>query len=186
MRYVRWVHSPAVGATWPAAGGAQGRVNHDPTDSWVGRGGRNAMRHIRRAPTLITLLTPVLALTLATALAKASAAQVPQASLTKKVAQDARLPEAPASAAGATYVGDEECGTCHKPEKANFDKTLHSKAVDSRTPAAVRSCETCHGPGSKHVEDPDNPVRNFRTVSADEASAVCTTCHASSEHALWA
>lgn len=143
------------------------------------------MRHIPLAPSLVTLLAPILALTVAIGPAEANA-QVPQASLVKKVTQDARLPEAPASAAGATYVGDEECGTCHKPEKANFDKTLHSKTVDSRTPAAVRSCETCHGPGSKHVEDPDNPVRNFRTVSADEASAVCTTCHVSSEHALWA
>ena len=171
MKHVRCVRSLAVVTPEPAAGRAQPRVNH-------------SMGQLRLVPTLFTLFTAVLAL--AVALTPASA-QVPQGTLAKKVIQDARLPEPPASAAGATYVGDEECGACHKPQRANYEKSLHSKAVDTRTPAAVRSCETCHGPGSKHVEDPEEGrMRNFRTINADEASAVCSTCHASSEHALWA
>lgn len=118
------------------------------------------------------------------------AGQAGQAAAAKKAAEaqrDARVPEPPASAAGATWVGDDECVTCHKDKKAAYAKTLHSKVVDPRTPAAARSCETCHGPGSKHNSDPDVfKMRKFSTLGADESQAVCTTCHATGEHALWA
>jgi DmsE family decaheme c-type cytochrome len=98
-----------------------------------------------------------------------------------------QLPEPPASAAGATMVGEEACLTCHDDKKASFRKTLHSKAADPRTPAAGQGCESCHGPGSKHADDPEKfKPRQFNKIGADEASAVCTTCHASGEHALWA
>ncbi|MDO8502686.1 MAG: DmsE family decaheme c-type cytochrome [Gemmatimonadaceae bacterium] len=97
------------------------------------------------------------------------------------------MPEPPASAAGATIVGTEACLECHDDKMASFRKTLHSKAADPRTPAAGQGCESCHGPGSKHADDPEKfKPRQFNKISADEASAVCTTCHASGEHALWA
>ena len=97
------------------------------------------------------------------------------------------LPDPPASAAGAKYVGEATCYECHTDKKAAFAKTLHSKAVDPRTPASAAGCETCHGPASKHADDPDNfKPRQFKKINADESSAVCTTCHASGEHALWA
>ena len=91
----------------------------------------------------------------------------------------------PAAAEGATYVGQETCLGCH--ENKAGDKTLHFKVADPRTPAAARGCESCHGPGSKHADDPEKvkPLQ-FNKVSAGEASAVCTTCHVSSEHAFWA
>ena len=98
-----------------------------------------------------------------------------------------QLPEPPDSAASATNVGEETCLTCHDDKKASFRKTLHSKAADPRTPAAGQGCESCHGPGSKHADDPEKfKPRQFNKIGADEASAVCTTCHASGEHALWA
>lgn len=98
-----------------------------------------------------------------------------------------QLPEAPASTAGATYVGEETCTTCHEDMKAGYANSLHAKAADPKSPAALKSCETCHGPGSKHAEDPpNNKTRKFTGAPADEINAVCATCHTSGEHALWA
>ena len=94
---------------------------------------------------------------------------------------------APATTDGANYVGEDTCLTCHEAQgKGAFADTAHHRASDPRTPAAKQGCETCHGPGSKHIQDPAaNPMRNFKTLKPEEASAVCLTCHNTSEHALW-
>ncbi len=85
----------------------------------------------------------------------------------------------------ATYVGMETCLGCHENKKG--DNSLHFKGADPRTPAATQGCESCHGPGSKHADDPEKfkPMQ-FEKVSAVEASAACTGCHVSGEHAFWA
>lgn len=89
-------------------------------------------------------------------------------------------------AAGATYVGQDTCLTCHEAAMAKYVDTAHNRAADPRSPAAKQGCEGCHGPGSKHIEDPVSvkPL-SFKTMTADEASATCTTCHTRGEHALW-
>jgi len=98
-----------------------------------------------------------------------------------------QLPEPPAASAGWTYVGGDTCVTCHEDKKAGYANSLHAKGADPRSPEALKSCETCHGPGSKHAEDPVSvKPRQFRLASADETNAVCATCHTSGEHALWA
>jgi len=99
--------------------------------------------------------------------------------------QAAKAQKADAAVAGATYVGQETCIGCH--ENKAKDNTLHSKGADLRTPAGGKGCESCHGPGSKHADDPENvkPIQ-FNKVSATVASAQCTSCHTSGEHALWA
>lgn len=101
----------------------------------------------------------------------------------------AQVPEPPAAAVGAKLVGSESCLECHDDKRAGYANSLHGKAVDRRTPAAVQGCETCHGPGGKHVEDVDvvaNWPRNFKTLDADKTTAVCTTCHSSGDQAFWA
>ena len=98
-----------------------------------------------------------------------------------------QLPEPPASAAGATYVGSDTCVTCHEAQKAGYENSLHYKKADDRTPEALKSCETCHGPGSKHAGDPEKQkLRKFTNAKADDVNQVCVTCHTSGEHALWA
>ena len=88
------------------------------------------------------------------------------------------------SQTGASYVGQDTCVTCHDDKREGLAK--HGLSVDARTPAAQRGCESCHGPGSRHVEDPVNvkPL-NFKTASPQDANGVCTTCHNRGEHALW-
>ena len=88
---------------------------------------------------------------------------------------------------GPTLVGDDKCTTCHADKGEGVSQTPHGRKADLRTPAAKQGCETCHGPGSKHVDDPVNvkiPV-NFKTASSVETNATCTTCHNRGEHALW-
>jgi len=89
-------------------------------------------------------------------------------------------------AAGATYVGQATCLTCHEAAMSKYLETPHHRAADPRSPAATQGCETCHGPGSKHAEDPTSvkPL-SFKTMTADQANATCTTCHSRGDHALW-
>jgi DmsE family decaheme c-type cytochrome len=91
-----------------------------------------------------------------------------------------------AAQSGATYVGDADCATCHTAQHAGYEKTAHNRKADPRTPASAKSCETCHGPASKHVEDPaSNHLVNFTKAKPDDVNAVCTSCHKRGEHALW-
>jgi DmsE family decaheme c-type cytochrome len=85
------------------------------------------------------------------------------------------------------YVGDESCLGCHDDQRQGYERTLHYQKVDPRTPAAKQGCETCHGPGSQHVDDPDHVdvVNNFEKMAPAEVSDTCTTCHNRGEHALW-
>jgi len=93
---------------------------------------------------------------------------------------------AQAQAAGASYVGQDTCLGCHDTILEKYANTPHHRAADPRTPQATQGCESCHGPGSKHIENPvDVKPFNFKTATADQASAVCTTCHNRGDHALW-
>jgi DmsE family decaheme c-type cytochrome len=87
----------------------------------------------------------------------------------------------------ARYAGAAVCAECHQDKADGLGKTLHGKTADHRTPMSKQGCETCHGPGAAHAEDPENSKpRQFDKLSPDAVGAVCTTCHASGEHALWA
>ena len=97
-------------------------------------------------------------------------------------------PTAPAAQAGATYVGDADCATCHTKQHDGYVNTAHNRKSDPRTPGAAKSCETCHGPASKHLEDPTEAKfkpKSFKNAKPADINAVCTTCHNKGEHALW-
>jgi DmsE family decaheme c-type cytochrome len=100
-------------------------------------------------------------------------------------------PPAPAptpapSAPGATYVGDEKCLVCHAAQGEKYHDSPHGRAMDARTPAAAKGCETCHGPGSLHADSPlTSKVTDFTKAKASVVNATCTTCHNKGEHALW-
>jgi hypothetical protein len=115
---------------------------------------------------------------------------------------------------GATYVGAENCKSCHANTYKFWSKTKHAKAFDSllhdpkpnviydadcvtchttgfeynsgwkseaETPYLKgNQCENCHGPGSRHVEDPKNPkyleAMELTPEKADK-SRLCQNCH---------
>ena len=55
-----------------------------------------------------------------------------------------------------------------------------------RSPAAKQGCETCHGPGSKHLGDPEVPgmIRAFRKEPR-QGNETCLTCHSRRTHAMY-
>lgn len=124
--------------------------------------------------------------------------------------------------AGQTYVGSKECSSCHFDQFLTWRDTKHAKAFDAlpakyqedktclkchttahgeasgfvskaKTPGLVgASCESCHGPGSKHSEiaksygkkklakDEEAYVRS--TIHLMQPKNVCVTCHLSRAH----
>jgi DmsE family decaheme c-type cytochrome len=104
-----------------------------------------------------------------------------------------RQPQGPAPAApaqqsaGAGYIGDATCLGCHDEQKKGYAGTMHARSDHPRAPAAKLGCESCHGPGAKHVEETDNPalIRAFLKIPPREASETCLTCHRRDQHVLW-
>jgi DmsE family decaheme c-type cytochrome len=89
--------------------------------------------------------------------------------------------------AQAEYAGSETCLTCHE-DKGNAIKTgPHARAFNPRTPVATQGCESCHGPGKAHADagGDKTKIRVISKLSGHEVSAVCTTCHDRTRHALW-
>jgi len=99
-----------------------------------------------------------------------------QAGAAQTAAQSA-APQQPATAPGpaATYVGADTCLGCHDDAlrakepgaQGGLEQTIHWKAAHPRSPAAAQGCESCHGPGSKHVADPANDtfIRKFTKMA---------------------
>ncbi len=91
--------------------------------------------------------------------------------------------------AGAQYVGAETCKTCHEEMFTKLQLTPHSNLLkESKKVGAVEwhGCESCHGPGSAHVEGGGDVTKiiSFKNLSVQDASARCLTCHSlGAEHA---
>jgi DmsE family decaheme c-type cytochrome len=99
--------------------------------------------------------------------------------------QAASPAQAPPSAR--TYVGEDTCVGCHDTEGKTLQQTLHGKAQNPHSPAAAKGCESCHGPGSAHVEDPSQPdsIRRFTTMKPRDVSDTCLECHSRGNHTQW-
>jgi len=103
----------------------------------------------------------------------------------------ARTPAPPAASAPAqpaNFVGDEACATCHEAEGKSLSATLHGKAQNVRTPAARtgQTCETCHGPGQKHVDSgKKEDIKRFNAMNARDVNNACLSCHSKGAHADW-
>jgi len=82
------------------------------------------------------------------------------------------------------YVGTETCVTCHEGYDEELAKTQHGKSAFSDLTA--HGCESCHGPGEAHSDDPEASQPRVTELSAEEQTAVCQTCHDGSGQFFWA
>lgn len=77
------------------------------------------------------------------------------------------IPEVP----DAEFVNDDElCLTCHEAYTKTFPENVH----------CGDSCESCHGPASRHLETRGKEpglILSFKTLGAAERSELCLKCH---------
>jgi DmsE family decaheme c-type cytochrome len=88
------------------------------------------------------------------------------------------------------YVGTDTCKGCHSEYYDSYAKSTHARKAVPGSPANLNACESCHGPGSAHVEKGGGKgtgmfVFNKKTDAKDKA-AKCLSCHEESKHlAFW-
>lgn len=83
---------------------------------------------------------------------------------------------------GATYVNDAAvCFGCHGDHEKPYLATTHARLFKSGKALPSGQCGTCHGPRSKHVE---NPTREL-ALSGAQQNAACMQCHAGSGRMYW-
>lgn len=129
-----------------------------------------------------------------------------------RVAFQDRAPE-PVPAGQSGYIGIEQCSTCHAEEREFWDRTRHAKAYETlatdhkqfnldcvgchvtgyekpggSTVTHVESlkdvqCEVCHGPGSRHPNDPTNRALITRLPARDLCATQCH--HPPHVHTAW-
>jgi predicted CXXCH cytochrome family protein len=81
---------------------------------------------------------------------------------------------APPQIAGATYVGSAACEQCHQDTFHGFVTATHYHLKAPGTNAMDIGCESCHGPGSVHVQTGGVPQT---IVNPRKSPEVCFQCH---------
>lgn len=101
--------------------------------------------------------------------------------------EPAAAPEAYSEPEGAQAVGKEVCATCHADVAAQYARSAHGWFPEDNQPDKLVACESCHGPGSAHVESGDaKDIRRFAKVNASDASRPCLSCHQAEHAREWA
>jgi len=89
---------------------------------------------------------------------------------------------------GAVRISDAGCFGCHDTYregiclniKESFLKSVHGRIASFETPGVEKGCESCHGPGSKHVETQDPAmIFSFKEgkLTPAQRSEICLQCH---------
>ena len=81
---------------------------------------------------------------------------------------------APPSIPGAEFVGSEECATCHEAITRDFKTATHARLKAQGDNAKNMGCESCHGPGSLHVQ---SGGERTKIVNPRRSPATCFQCH---------
>jgi predicted CXXCH cytochrome family protein len=83
---------------------------------------------------------------------------------------------APPEIPGASYVGNKACLDCHTNITRSFPASPHARVhVETAKLAGLTGCESCHGPGSKHIEA-GGGIGKFIMNPRKDPSA-CFQCH---------
>jgi predicted CXXCH cytochrome family protein len=86
----------------------------------------------------------------------------------------------PPAIAGATFVGDKACADCHANITRVFPMSPHARLHVERVNMPGQSgCESCHGPGSKHVAL-GGAGKQF-IVNPGKHPEACFQCHADAQ-----
>lgn len=83
------------------------------------------------------------------------------------------------------YVSEDACADCHTDIGEAFHKTPHGVYLSSNS--SSKNCQSCHGPGSKHV-DSNEPadIINPAKINFIEGETTCLECHKGHEFEGWA
>jgi DmsE family decaheme c-type cytochrome len=95
--------------------------------------------------------------------------------------------QSPPSTPQAGYVGSDTCIACHEDQNTGYLQSVHGKAAHPRSPAAAQGCESCHGPGEAHVDDPasNTMLKKFGQMSPRDVNDTCVSCHTRASQAAW-
>jgi predicted CXXCH cytochrome family protein len=79
---------------------------------------------------------------------------------------------------GATFVGDRACADCHAEVSRAFPASPHARLHLERSGMTGQNgCESCHGPGSKHIAMAGRGGRDTFIVNPRKDPETCFQCH---------
>lgn len=78
------------------------------------------------------------------------------------------------------YVGTEACSECHEKEVRAFKTSTHSRMTIPGEDVKAQGCESCHGPGSLHVDAGGGRGVHIQNPRKDPEA--CFACHRDKKH----
>jgi predicted CXXCH cytochrome family protein len=89
-----------------------------------------------------------------------------------------RTAVAPLTIEGATYVGDAACADCHSEITRAFPASVHARLhLENSAMAGQFGCESCHGPGSKHIAQGGRGGLDKFIINPGKEPQACLQCH---------
>ncbi len=132
------------------------------------------MQHSRRRNGIPAWLAVVALVLLAGWLLPASASSAPNSQQPA-----ATTPSSQATDSG-QYVGGTTCQGCHDELYKGFEASAHWMTTqETKMTHGAHGCESCHGPGSAHVEGGGDKTKifTFKGAKNEDITKRCLTCH---------